>query len=182
MTTHTEIKPRPRCGFCNDGAHYRCPGVIRNGNGSLWQCPCTATSRCGSLRCTECNNRVAGEVSDDGLCHDRDACMAQIERQRERWIEQNPGMVRAMRPASPEPLTKIGVTFATKPSSGTCLCCGGATKGGMFLPGHDARWVSLQVKRYIDGGENRDDVRREMVECGVSDALLEKYDKRVGLL
>ena len=29
-----------------------------------------------------------------------------------------------------------------RPTSGSCLCCNEPTKGGQFLPGHDAKWKS----------------------------------------
>ena len=36
-----------------------------------------------------------------------------------------------------------------------CICeCGGQTKGGEFLPGHDARYKSALLKRYIENDDS----------------------------
>ena len=50
--------------------------------------------------------------------------------------------------AAKEPKAKVAKT-------GTCICgCGGTTKGGKFLPGHDARFHGL-LKRGLTEDEAR---------------------------
>lgn len=44
---------------------------------------------------------------------------------------------------------------AAKPA-GTCACCGGTTKGGHYLPGHDARHASRLVKEILEGRDVQD--------------------------
>ena len=48
-----------------------------------------------------------------------------------------------------------------------CLCgCGDVTKGGRFLPGHDARYKSALVNKARGGGRAADAAKRRLVEMG----------------
>lgn len=42
-------------------------------------------------------------------------------------------------------------TRVAKPTAGLCVCCSGPTKGGSFLPGHDAKYKSVLRKRAKTG-------------------------------
>lgn len=55
------------------GNHGRCPGAVRNGNGSLTFCPCTEGELCGVPRCTRCFSR---ENVVDGYCADNCPALA----------------------------------------------------------------------------------------------------------
>jgi hypothetical protein len=51
-----------------------------------------------------------------------------------------------------------------RPSSGVCICgCAGTTKGGRFLPGHDAKLKSALRARIAEGDEA---ARARMIELG----------------
>jgi hypothetical protein len=39
-----------------------------------------------------------------------------------------------------------------RPSSGACVCCGEVTRGGSFLPGHDAKYKSM-LRAKAKGGD-----------------------------
>lgn len=80
---------------------------------------------------------------------------------------------------------KATAKAAAKPKTGTCQCgCKGTTKGGKFLPGHDARFVSTLVtsaeeknftKASLDAG------RSALKSAGASPALVAKFEKSAGL-
>lgn len=58
---------------------------------------------------------------------------------------------------------------ADRPRTGTCICgCEGATKGGRFLPGHDAK---LKSKLRVAAGNGDESARARMVELGWSKFL-----------
>lgn len=65
------------------------------------------------------------------------------------------------------------------PKVGACKCCGGTTKGGMFLPGHDARYVSEQVAFIMQGSKAEADVREDFGT--LSDALGKKFERSLDL-
>lgn len=67
-----------------------------------------------------------------------------------------------------------------KPKVGVCKCgCEGATKGGNFLPGHDARLVSTLVGEVIAKKTTEAAARKRMAPF--SDLLRAKFDKSLGL-
>ena len=70
-------------------------------------------------------------------------------------------------------------TKTPKPET-KCLCCGEPTKGGKFLPGHDARYVSQQAVEYVDAVS--DSVRKHIYnycEEHLSNHLFAKFVKRI---
>lgn len=188
-TTTTATATRLRaCGFCASGTHERCPGSIQNATG-LWRCQCEQTERCGQLRCTTCGNREPGTVNEQGACLDGDACRATVAAsQRAARVAMNMPADLDVHQTSTDtegnPVLAVQHTRPTKPAkpaSGQCVCCGEATKGGLFLPGHDSRWLSLQVACYTEGGQDRAEVAEYMRSRGASEALVAKFNKRVGL-
>lgn len=68
--------------------------------------------------------------------------------------------------------------------TGTCLVTGKPTKGGLFAPGMDAKYVSLlvaevQEKKFTK--TSTDAALKKMKADGVSDKLVAKFEKAVGL-
>ena len=65
-----------------------------------------------------------------------------------------------------------------------CLVTGEPTKGGLFKPGMDARYVSQRVEAVVESGftaKAEKEQRAKMREDGVSDKLVAKFDKSLGL-
>lgn len=170
------------CGYCTFGGnHHQCPGGVRNGNGSIARCTCSETERCGSIRCTDCNNRDPETIGEDWRCIDRNDCLAEQERSaqknpaylRIREVREAHGMDRKIRrgtstPGDPEKPSRAPRSAATgKP----CTCgCGETTGGGRFRPGHDSKYLTKLVESA--GDEAR------AAAYAISDAFGAKYDKR----
>lgn len=175
------------CGFCRDRRHERCPHAIQNGVAKeakarprIWLCPCDRDG-CGGkvLSCVTCK-RVHNDVDPtERVCMDRDACQARINTirannpiyQQVKRIQEKHAMAKAENTTPREP---------AKPKTGTCKCgCDGATKGGNFLPGHDARLVSKTVESVITKSATEAQGRKVMAPF--SDALKAKFEKSLGL-
>lgn len=62
-----------------------------------------------------------------------------------------------------------------------CLCCGDKTKGGLFLPGHDARHVSTLVESVMTKNQTEAAARKSLKDDKVSEALLNKFEKSLNL-
>lgn len=65
-----------------------------------------------------------------------------------------------------------------------CLVTGEPTKGGLFKPGMDARYVSERVTEVINGkfsAKAEQTARAKMKKDGVSEKLVAKFDKSLGL-
>jgi hypothetical protein len=179
MTTGTLV-----CGFCQSGNCEHCPRAVRNGNGAVLPCNCSRPY-CGGqvLRCLDCKNENDGEVSpDDWRCLDREACAVEVRRR----LDSNPHiqMVReVLRRVSENTGTETAEKVAKAPKAPThCLHCGEPTRGGKFLPGHDARWVAQLVLEVVDQGSRTEDaVATDMTERGASETLVGKFRKSVKL-
>ena len=73
---------------------------------------------------------------------------------------------------------------ASKPKVGACVCCGAETKGGSFLPGHDARFVSSLVKTVSEANFTKTAetaARKNLKEANASERLVGKFDKSLGI-
>lgn len=175
------------CGFCKDGRHERCCRAIDNGvtkttpvRARVWLCPCEETG-CGGkiLSCVRCK-KVHDDVNPDNrVCIDLDACTARMETRRAnnplyqqvREIQEKHIMAKAENTKTREP---------AKPKEGTCQCsCEGKTKGGTFLPGHDARMVSRLVGEVLDKQTTEAKARAALKPF--SDALKAKFEKSLGI-
>lgn len=174
-----------RCGYCAFGNnHHSCPGGVRNGNGSIVQCTCRETGRCGQLRCTDCNNREEGTVGSDWRCLDKEDCRAA----QERTAQTNPVVqrVRAIQAEYRKAPLRHSATLdgAEGPGSAPrsrktpsqpgkpCLCeCGETTGGGRFRPGHDSKYLN----RLVEAG----DQTAKNLAYEVSEAFGKKYEKRI---
>lgn len=133
------------CGFCNTNKpapHTGCPGVVTNGNGIVLHCPCG----CRARHCRSCGNDNADDVHPVfWRCLDRIGCDTRTAAKREAYREKLLGP-RYRKPetnmTTPNPATQEDPKPA-RAKTGACQCgCGGATKGGRFLPGHDAKLKS----------------------------------------
>ena len=176
-----------RCGFCCDGRHEYCPHAIENGvtktspaRRRIWLCPCEEPG-CGGkiLSCIRCK-KVHDDVDPtERVCMDRDACAARNQAKR----DNNPGYQQIKRIQEKHAMAKAENTKTrepAKPKVGVCKCgCEGATKGGNFLPGHDARLVSQTVQSVLDKKVTEAGARKIMAPF--SDALKAKFDKSLGL-
>jgi hypothetical protein len=181
------------CGFCATGYHDNCPiGVVMRRhahypNGIVWVCACQKGD-CAKKRrrCTNCNNTRKGEVDKaTWLCKDTVACNDTVTVRRD-----NDPLLESIRKAREmakvtETEKKAATKAATKPKTGTCVCgCKGTTKGGLFLPGHDARFVSSLVGNAEEKGFTKTaiaDGAKALKDAGASDTLQPKYPKSVPL-
>lgn len=168
----TTVKhPRPpartkklRCGFCVDGSHDNCCIAIRWGKHGerVWRCSCTCETATTGTRCLDCG-RKGREVTDRSVCTDQDECREYVQARRRDHLARYGGDDIPRR--LPKHRTPVG---------GRCLCCDAPTRGGRFLPGHDARWLSIQVKTYLATRDNR--IEQQVRE--VSAALHAKFVER----
>jgi hypothetical protein len=169
------------CGFCEFGGnHHQCPGGVRNGNGSIYQCGCRETDRCGSIRCTDCNNRDAGTIGSDWRCIDRNDCEA--EQQRRALMNPTYQRVLAVREAHGKPSEYRDPTSTPPPAARPrkapseagkpCTCgCGETTGGGRFKPGHDSKYLNTLVAQAGEAARG--------LAYDISEAFGMKYDKRI---
>jgi hypothetical protein len=78
-------------------------------------------------------------------------------------------------------------TAAAKPRTKTakpdtfCLVTGEKTSGGLFKPGMDARYVSELVNAVMTKATTEASARKKLREDGVSEALVNKFNKALGL-
>jgi hypothetical protein len=139
----------------------------------------------GRRRCSECGNRVTEEISDETWkCLDGDACHDTIEAKR----AANPLYAELREAYRSSEMAKIennkakAEKAAKAPKEPTfCLCCGEPTKGGLFLPGHDARHVSTLVEAVTSKNQTEAQARKSLKDDKVSDKLIAKFDKSLGL-
>lgn len=179
------MKTRPNrsiCGFCSTGAHELCPGGVLNGNGEeVITCPCSC-ELAGLPRCLDCNRRGEDVNPEAWRCSDPDDCRAFIERRlADDPVIQQIRKIRADLAGSNQPSDRPRAPRApsSRPTRGQCLHCGEATKGGLFLPGHDSAHVSAAVTAIRSGSTTVDEVITLWAGQGISDALQGKLKKRV---
>ena len=177
ITTKTEKQSKHPCGFCSTGnRHDLCPGGILNGNQTeVYLCGCTEHEPV--VRCLECNNRTPGEVSrETWTCTDAEACAQKREKRRR---EADEALFGGRAPTKVSEARERAPKAPAKAKGGQCLCCGEATKGGLFLPGHDARYLARTVEA-VKGGASLDDTMTAWARAGISGALQAKLVKRLG--
>lgn len=176
------------CGFCQTGHHNLCPTAVRNGNGTPISCPCECWD--GQPKCMDCKNNTPGEVDDTLFtCTDVEACHLEQQTRRAaspiyKFMEEYKA---ARRVAEAMEAHGRYERTAVPKAAGQCLCCGGDTKGGSFLPGHDARWIktlAAEVFSAIDAGdpaaEVADTERRVLEQAAqVSPALEGKLRRKL---
>lgn len=182
------------CGHCGTGRHSSCVVATENGDWSLTRCGCGCPPSLGA-RCLDCGERNPLLVAPDMHCVDRLDCEAAIaarlavnpihqvlqqaladkRRRQAEYEAAHPELTQAKQ-------ERLAGLRQSRPTSGSCLCCGGPTKGGLFLPGHDARLVARLARSVDDGGsvhraEFLADARRTLEPC--SPALKAKFERKV---
>lgn len=192
MTVATPVRVRrPQrvriCGFCSTGNHEKCAVGTRMGfNGNMIHlCLCTQGG-CeeGRRKCTTCGNRVTTEVNPETWeCFDLEACRSLVEARREanpllvavRKAQENAAMAKIEKNA--EKAEKVAKT--KEPTY--CLVTGEQTKGGLFKPGMDARYVSDHVAAVQAKNQTKAQALKKMKDDGVSERLVAKFEKSLGL-
>lgn len=173
-----------RCGFCVTGNHKNCAIGVRSAN-RIHPCLCDQGGCTeGRRKCTTCGNRITEQVSPDTWeCFDSEACRAFVEARR----EANP-LSRELRTAKEKAaMAKLEKNAekaekATKAKEPTyCLVTGEPTKGGLFKPGMDARYVSLRVEEVTTGAKTEAQARKKMADDGISEKLVAKFDKSLAI-
>ena len=176
ITPKTEKQGKHACGFCMSGHHHSCNGGILNGNQTeVYLCGCTEHDLV--VRCLECNNRAPGEVSrETWTCTDAEGCAMKVARRREEFNQTLAGRLTNPNRAK---ATEVAPKAPVKPKTGTCLCCGETTGGGLFRPGHDSKYLTSAVTLIRDGQISLDDTLTKWGREGISPALQAKLQKRV---
>lgn len=177
------------CGFCSTGHHHLCPRAVRNGDlapAKISTCNCKAGPDCGddTLRCLECKSEAQQDIDPDNWrCLDQNACQARVQARLDASpVYQKIKRVKetAMARVSNEKVEKAAK--APKAAKvGKCLVTGKPTKGGKFLPGMDAKFVSLRVAAVTGGSETVAQARAQFKENDLSDALLAKFERSLEL-
>lgn len=178
ITVKTTKVSKHLCGFCSTGGrHDLCPGGILNGNQTeVLVCPCPCDTP--KIKCINCNARQ--DVSPETwTCLDAEECANKVEARRRRAEEEYGKYARAVTERKAENAPEKPAKAPAKPKGGQCLCCGEATKGGLFLPGHDARYLARTVTE-VKEGASLDDTMTAWARAGISEALQAKLVKRLG--
>ncbi len=180
ITIKTEKQSAHPCGFCSTGArHDLCPGGVLNGNlTEVYLCGCTEHEL--RVRCLDCNNRNADEVSrETWTCIDAEACTAKREKRRR---EADEALYGGRAPEARREAKERAPKAPAKPKTGSCLCCGETTGGGLFRPGHDAKYLSRFVDRIKEDPNPAGALSAALAAWeaqGISEALRAKLQKRV---
>ncbi|HEU5046094.1 MAG TPA: hypothetical protein VFT75_18385 [Nocardioidaceae bacterium] len=203
MTTATKttapgapIKLPFACGACASGLHNLCPGATYNpATGGLAYCPCEQHV---TVRCTRCgHHNPEGEyTATHGTCTDIEGCMgraaartganptyAMVQECLNTRVEAGEVVERKRRPTPQQREAARAQRQARKVRDCECSC-GGQTKGGAFLPGHDARLLAQLAEQVKQTPITRADeavVRAKVTErLEPFPALLAKFNKRMG--
>lgn len=181
ITTKTVKIGKHICGFCSTGKrHDLCPGGVLNGNQTeVIVCPCPEHT--DQTRCLLCNERGALSVSTTTwACIDQDACQARRDSRRAEFAKALYGASETGEPLRAVPTKEKARKTPPKPEKTPteCRCaCGGLTKGGSYLPGHDARHISEVYKRAMATGQSIEDALSIFAD---KPALQAKLAKRFG--
>lgn len=70
---------------------------------------------------------------------------------------------------------------AKTPKVGKCLVTGEPTKGGLFKPGMDAKYVSLRVAEVMEKKATKAQALKRMKDDGTSPTLQAKFEKNLGI-
>lgn len=183
------------CGFCtpnHPNRHERCSvGVVHDGkherykNGVVWVCGCDCNT--GRRKCHNCNNRNTEEVNPETwACFDTDACKATVTTRRERdpFLAQLAQIKETVAMAKIENDKQKAEKEQKAKEPTFCLVTGEPTKGGLFKPGMDARYVSERVATVENANFTKkatDEARAKMKKDGVSEKLVAKFEKSLGI-
>ena len=135
-----------------DQWHALCKVSFFDGAGRLHRCSCTC--HVGHNSCTRCKGKGVELDPRTLQCADADAC----EQRYQAMLDAHPRTRRyrewgdAIDAAHAEAKAEESKRPAGKPKVGACHHCGAETKGGMFLPGHDAKLKGILMRRGQDVG------------------------------
>lgn len=168
------------CGFCNNDRHESCPGGLRQGRTGVWVCPCSDCKP--APRCLNCKNTRHEELDlNTWSCLNRTECQLAIRSR----LEQDPLYQQLKQIREKTEMAKVTAEkparTAAAPKVGKCLVTGKPTKGGLFLPGMDARYVSQTVKAVMEKELTLTQARKQLKDDGVSEKLVAKFEKSLGL-
>jgi hypothetical protein len=130
--------------------HDRCAGAYAQPSGVIITCPCPRHA--GEQRCRVCrhDHTVAEDFDPAGRqCADHDSCARRISTAH----HESPAR---------QAIKEARATITPRKAARDCECaCGGQTRGGRFMPGHDAKLKSILLARARAGDDAaRDDLRR----------------------
>lgn len=183
------------CGFCSSGNHSNCvvgmwatpvkdypPGT------AVWICKCDEPGcNAGGIKCMDCKTQNADLVDPETWkCLDRDACRATIQARRDAnplFDDLREAKERATMAKIEENAAKSEKVAKEKPKT-FCLVTGEETKGGLFKPGMDARYVSIEVQKNVDANFTKAAEaasRKKLKDDGVSEKLVAKFDKQLNI-
>lgn len=174
------------CGFCANGTHRFCPRAVANGDrAKIWPCACRVPE-CGGgsiLRCLTCKHEGPGEVSPAmWTCLDPEACQVRVDKR----LAANPGYQQIKEFTMPKATAVAKATpRQSKPKAEPRDCadgCGSKTGGGLFLPGHDAKLLSVKVKEVGAQKFTQAAIKaaaQDLRTRGASDTLINKFSQRV---
>lgn len=151
-------------GFCLDEAHgvtpesaaeyhARCAGAFWN-PATRQAIVCTCPNHQDENRCRVCR-RAHADLTDydqyNHTCVDTDACLARVQAR----AAANP-IIQMIKECRGENETDTGIPPPPRARGGKsprdCECaCGGKTRGGRFIPGHDAKLKSVLLKKSAGG-------------------------------
>lgn len=202
MTIQIKIvspEKHPRCGFCETGNHERCSiGIYQAGPpekhpyGAIILCTCEKGGcKLGRMKCRDCGltegpfkkkHRDRHEIdSTNWKCFDRAACQARIETRQ----AANPLMAELREARKKGIMAKTEAAKVAKktaaPKVGKCLVTGKPTKGGLFLPGMDARYCSERVADVMEKRATEKQALQKMKDDGTSPVLQAKFEKNLGI-
>lgn len=183
-TADTQRKRRAgkyRCGFCLDGRHENCCRMTYwTTNRQLYTCPCECNA--DRTRCTRCRRWDQEVTTDTGRCVDATDCSNYLASRHLRSEWELPAQSEATRERRERRAANLAAQPAAKPS-GSCLCCGEPTKGGKFLPGHDARYISATAAVLTDSATPPELLTATLdVVDTLSPVLVAKLTKRIAAI
>lgn len=129
--------------------HSKCKGVLLGANGQV-QCVCPCGCHKDQKRCSDCGTEDAELDPATLRCANRPHCAERIQRALEAtdiWKLAEESRRRAAAATS----DTLRAPSATRPREGRCQHCGEPTRGGIFLPGHDAK-LKGELKRAAAAG------------------------------
>jgi len=181
ITTKVTKQSTRYCGFCESGAHSKCPVGILNGDGItvvVCACPCAY-----GYRCLDCGERGYDTVisPETWTCLDAEACAIRRETKRREALGALGEFLDAREDRETPRVREKAPRRPRAGTSGQCLHCGEPTKGGLFAPGHDSQFLSFAAKLIQDPESARtlEETLAAWESWGVSEALRAKLAKRV---
>jgi hypothetical protein len=134
-------------------------------------------------RCLKCYNRKGNEVGPNWLCLSITECDGRVQER----LAADPQYQAIMKAKENGKMAEAAATKERKEKVvkvGKCLVTGKETKGGLFAPGMDAKYVSLKVAEVEEKNFTKtaqEAALKQMKADGTSEKLQAKFVKAVGL-